>query len=104
MRADRRPNPGGPLIAQSSRPGPAVEVRVIERFLRKKKLLEKNERIVELKQGRIRRWLVDGSDQTAAKSRGLDGVPVFSGVATLSYSPRCLFFVGMGRFAMVACR
>lgn len=84
-----------------SRPGPAVEVRVIERFLRKKQLLEKNERIVELKQGRIRRWLVDGSDQTAPKSRGLERVPAFSGVATLSYSPRCLFFVGMGRFAMV---
>src|SRR5262245_40109716 len=84
-----------------SRPGPAVEVRVIERFLRKRRLLDKGERIVELKQGRIRRWLVDGSDRPVPKFRGLERVTMFRGVATLSYSTRFLYLVGMDRFAAV---
>src|SRR5215469_13693991 len=84
-----------------SRPGPGAEVWAVERFLRKRQLLEKGERILELKHGRIRRWLVDGSDQPVPALHGLERIPVFSGAATLSYSPRFLFCVGGDKFAGV---
>jgi hypothetical protein len=83
-----------------SRPGPAAEVWSVERFLRKRRFLEKDERLLELKHGRVRRWLVDGSDQKDPKFRGLERIPFLSGTATLSYSSRCLFFVGMHKFAV----
>jgi hypothetical protein len=72
----------------------------VERFLRKRRFLEKDERILELKHGRIRRWLVDGSDQPVPKLHGLERVPMFSGMATLSYSARCLFCVGTDKCAI----
>jgi hypothetical protein len=74
-------------------------VRVIERFLRKRRLLDPGERILELKQGRVQRWLVDGSDQPIPKFHGLERIPTLKGVTTLSYSPSRLFIVGTDRFA-----
>ena len=67
-----------------SRPGRTVQIRVTERFLRKRRLLEKDERILELKQGKTRRWLVNGSDQPIPKLHGLERVPILSGLTTLS--------------------
>jgi hypothetical protein len=83
-----------------SRPGRSVQIRVTERFLRKRRLLEKDERILELKQGKTRRWLVNGSDQPIPKLHGLERVPILSGLTTLSYSPRFLFISGTDKFAV----
>ncbi|MBO0822460.1 MAG: hypothetical protein J2P27_01220 [Actinobacteria bacterium] len=82
------------------RPGPAIQVGLTERWLRKRQFLEKDERILEWKQGKLRRWLVDGSNQPIPKFHGLERVPILSGVTSLSYSPRCLFITGTDRFAV----
>ena len=83
-----------------SRQGPSVRVRLTERYLRKRRLLEADERILELQQGTTRRWLVDGSDQPIPKVRGLARVPILSGLTTLSYSPRFLFVMGTDKSAI----
>lgn len=83
-----------------SRAGRPVQIRVTERFLRKRGLLETGERVLELKQGKIRRWLVNGSDQQLPGLYGLERVPLLSGLATLSYSPRFLFLSGTDKFAV----
>jgi hypothetical protein len=83
------------------RRGPGTQVRLTERALRKQQYLEKNERIIEWKQGKIRRWRIDGSDQPIPGFHGLERIPIFSGLTSVSYSPRCLFFVGTDRMAVI---
>lgn len=74
--------------------GPGGIIRLTERALRKRNYLDQDERILEWKQGRVQRWLVDGSDKPIPKLYGLERIPILSGMASLSYSPRMLFFVG----------
>lgn len=88
------------MLDLPGRPGPAVQVRFTERALRKNRHLEQNERLLEWKQGKIERWLVDDSDQQLPKLYGLERIPVLKGMASLSYSPRCLFFAGGDRLAV----
>jgi hypothetical protein len=80
-----------------SSPGRPVQVRLTERSLRKQRLLEADEAILELKQGRTRRWLVDGADQPIPKLHGLERVTLLSGLTLLSYSPRLLHFMGTNK-------
>ena len=63
-------------------------------------MLEADERILELKQGRTRRWLADGSDQPIPKLHGLERVPILSGLTLLGYSPRFLFILGTDKSAV----
>jgi hypothetical protein len=88
------------MHAVPSRRGPSPQVWLTERAIRKRHYLEKDERILEWKQGKIRRWRVDGSDQPIPKFHGLEHIPLLRGVTSLSYSPRLLFFVATDRLAV----
>jgi hypothetical protein len=82
---------------ETSRRGPETTIRLFERSLRKRKYLEKDERILEWKQGRAQRWLINGADQPVPKFHGLERMPIYRGVTTLSYSPARLFIYGTDR-------
>jgi hypothetical protein len=70
-----------------------IVISLIERELRKPEFLEKQERVIEWKAGRVRRWLVEGADQPPPKGRGLGRIPLLRGVTVLCYTPRSFFFV-----------
>jgi hypothetical protein len=82
----------------SRRPGPGLWQ--IERMMRRAGHLENDERILEWKQGRIRRWRTDGSDQAIPKFHGLERIPSFNGMARMCYSSRCLYLVGADQFSV----
>jgi hypothetical protein len=73
------------------RRGPAPLVKLMERSLRKSSLLGKDEKLLEMRQGQIQRWRIDGSDQPIPTNHGLERVSMFSGLTNLSYSENRLY-------------
>jgi hypothetical protein len=71
-------------------------MRLAERRMRKSGHLKSGDRILEWKQGRIRRWRIDGSDQATPKFYGLERIPIFNGMMAINYSSCCIFLIGAG--------
>jgi hypothetical protein len=71
-------------------------MRLAERRMRKSGHLRKDDRILEWKQGRIRRWRIDGSAQAIPTFHGLEHIPIFNGMMAINYSSCCLFLIGAG--------
>jgi len=75
------------------RGGPRSQILITERFLRKHHCLDKEDRILEWKQGKIRKWRIDGSNRTVPGFYGTERIPLFRGMASCSYSSRRMFFI-----------
>src|SRR5215831_16881690 len=73
--------------------GPGLQVRLLERSLRKHHLLADGDHIIEWRQGRITRLRIDGIDQPLFSLRGLQPV-ARAGMSSLSYSATSLFCTG----------
>jgi hypothetical protein len=71
-------------------------MRLAERRMRKSGDLKTDDRILEWKQGRIRRWRIDGSDQAIPQFHGLERISIFNGMMAINYSACCLFLIGAG--------
>lgn len=82
----------GGTAARSSR----LLVWMTERDLRKRHLLDHDERLVEWRQGRVERWWAEGRDQPLPPAFSRLDLSPLRGLASCSYSRRQFFLGGAG--------
>ena len=73
------------------RPGPRSQIALLERALRRHRLLAGDDHIIEWRLGWIRRWRIDGLERPVPALSRLRRLVTVGGMSTFSYSSRAVF-------------
>jgi hypothetical protein len=84
--------------------GPRLLIAMAERALRKNRLLDADDQLIEWKQGNLKRWCIAGLDQPIPPVLPKLDIPRLRGLSGCCYSSRRLFIGSRGRvIADLAC-